>query len=202
MLGLFQKIDPLFPPTKSKIIQFIGSMEGEGTSTIAREFARVAAELIGLSVLLLDGDRHKPAQNQYFRLRSDNSWVDALRQGEECGTSFHQIRDSKLFVGPLSSCANCTPEIFNVPVFEQFCRDLRKEFDLVLIDSAPLSISPDGLAIASRVDGVILVVQAEKTKWQITKQVKESIARVGGNTVGAVMNKRRFHIPNSVYKHL
>ena len=63
-------------------------------------------------------------------------------------------------------------------------------------------MSADGLAVASKVDGVILVVEAEKTRWQTVRKVKDSISRVGGNILGVVLNKRRYYIPQSIYKHL
>jgi len=82
------------------------------------------------------------------------------------------------------------------------CENLKKEFDLVLIDSSPLTLSPDGLAIASKVDGVILVVEAEKTRWQTVKKVRDNIAIVGGNILGVALNKRRYYIPQFIYKYL
>ncbi len=56
--------------------------------------------------------------------------------------------------------------------------------------------------MASKVDGVILVVEAEKTKWRTARHVREQIERVGGNILGIVFNKRRYYIPQSIYKYL
>jgi len=63
-------------------------------------------------------------------------------------------------------------------------------------------MSRDALAIASSVDGVILVVEAEETKWRTAGYVREQIDAVGGRILGIVFNKRRFYIPQSIYKHL
>jgi protein-tyrosine kinase len=202
MLSLYKIIETLLPHTKSKIIQFIGSREGEGASTIAREFARVSADLIGNSVLLLDADRHHPSQSHYFDVQSEYGWIDALKKGDQMGSAFYRIGQSSLFMSPSCNSSVSTPEIFKSPTFDGLCQALRIDFDLVLIDSAPLTASPDGLAIASKVDGVILVVEAEKTRWQTVKQVRESITRVGGNILGVVLNKRRYYIPQSIYKYL
>jgi len=202
MLGLYKKIDALFNRTKSKVIQFIGAREGEGASTISREFARVAADRIGDSVLLMDADRHMPSLNHYYKIQNDYGWVEALKQGELIKGSFQRIGQSTLFVSPSTNSTRSTPEIFKGPIFEEVCQGLRDEFDWVLIDSAPLSISPDGLAIAAKADGIILVVEAERTKWQVAKEVKDSLTRVGGNILGVVLNKRRYYIPQSIYKHL
>jgi len=202
MLSLYKVLDTLLPHSKSKIFQFIGSREGEGVSTIVREFARVCANLIGHSVLLLDADRYHPTQAQFFEVQQSNSWLEALKDGEQIANVIHQIGKSSLFMSPSCNSAACTPEIFSSPAFNGFCQNLRTDFDLVLIDSAPLSVSPDGLAIASKVDGVILIVEAEKTRWQTVRRVKDSISRVGGDVLGVVLNKRRYYIPQSIYRRL
>ena len=202
MLSLYKTIEAILPHLKQKTIQFIGSREGEGTSTIAREFARISANHIGKSVLLLDGDRHQTTQKDYFALKSDYSWLDALIKTDCVDNALYQIGESKLFVSPSCNSSTSTPEMFDSPRFETFWRTLRDRFDLILIDSPPLTISPDGLAIAGRVDGVILVLEAEKTRWQTAKNVKDSISRVGGQVLGLVLNKRRYYIPESIYKIL
>lgn len=202
MLSLYKILDTLLPYTKCKILQFIGSREGEGVSTIIREFARVCANLIGHSVLLLDADRHNPTQGHFFELQHPYCWIDAIKDGAQIAKAIHQIGGSSLFMSPSCNSSVSTPEIFNSPTFSGFCQNLRTDFDLVLIDSAPLTISADGLAVASKVDGVILVVEAEKTRWQTVRRVRDSIARVGGNILGVVLNKRRYYIPQSIYKRL
>ncbi|MHC1725258.1 MAG: CpsD/CapB family tyrosine-protein kinase [Syntrophobacteraceae bacterium] len=202
MLSLYKIIDTILPHTKSKVIQFMGAREGEGTSTIVREFARVSADLIGNSVLLLDADRHRPTQSQFFDIQSEYGWIEALKKGEQIGNALHRVGQSKLFMSPSMNSSVSTPEIFNSPTFDGLCQNLKTDFDLVLIDSAPLTVSPDGLAIASKVDGVLLVVEAEKTRWQTVRRVRDSITRVGGKILGIVLNKRRYYIPQSIYKHL
>jgi protein-tyrosine kinase len=202
MLSLYKVLDTLLPHSGSKILQFIGSREGEGVSTIVREFARVSADLIGHSVLLLDADRHRPTQGRFFEIQQAYGWLEALQDGEQIANAIHRIGQSSLFMSPACNSSVSTPEIFNSPTFNGFCQNLRTGFDLVLIDSAPLSVSPDGLAIASRVDGVILIVEAENTRWQTVRRVKDSISRVGGDVLGLVLNKRRYYIPQRIYKFL
>ncbi len=201
MLSLYKVIETILPHLKSRIIQFISAREGEGTSTISREFAKVVADLIGHSVLLMDADRLNHSQDRFFDIGSGIDWVDVLRSGRNIEEAFQLAGESKLFVSGCSNSSVSTPEIFNAS-FDRMCEKLRANFDLVLIDSAPLATSPDGLAIASKVDGVVLVVEAEKTRWQTVARLRDSISRVGGNILGVALNKRRFYIPESVYKYL
>jgi Mrp family chromosome partitioning ATPase len=52
------------------------------------------------------------------------------------------------------------------------------------------------------VDGVIFVVEAEKTRWPVALAAKEKIVSHGGNILGMVFNKRRFYIPEFVYRKI
>ena len=202
MLSLYKSIDVFLPNRQNRVIQFIGSRVGEGTSTIIREFARVASLKIGHSVLLLDADRYQPTQNHYFSLKSDHGWIEALKTGRKLDDTIYQVSDSKLFVSPSYNTSTYTPEIFNSPTFDDFFGRMQSQFELILIDSAPLTISPDCLAIAPRADGVVLVLEAERTRWQMARNVKESIERVGGQLLGVVFNKRRYYLPKYIYERI
>jgi Mrp family chromosome partitioning ATPase len=52
------------------------------------------------------------------------------------------------------------------------------------------------------VDGVVLVVEADKTRWPVAQSVKERIIQHGGNVLGMVLNKRRYYIPGFIYNRL
>jgi Mrp family chromosome partitioning ATPase len=49
------------------------------------------------------------------------------------------------------------------------------------------------------VDGVVLVVEAEKTRWQVAEQAKRILEESGARLLGAVLSRRQFHIPNALY---
>ena len=202
MLSLFKVIKTLLSDVKNPVIQFIGSSGGEGTSTIVRELAKTAADRIGYRVLLVDADQCKRTQSKFYSVESQLSWTEALLESTDVGGAIYQVNDSSLFVSPASNVCVPTPELFNSPRFDGFWANLKHKFDLVLIDSQPLTISPDALAIAAKVDGVVMVVEAEKTKWLTAKNVREKIEIVGGKVLGVVLNKRRYYIPQSIYKYL
>jgi capsular exopolysaccharide synthesis family protein len=202
MLGLYKIIDAKLPVMSNGVLLFIGSRAGEGTSTIVREFARIAAEWVGRSVLLMDADQYHGTLSQFYSIAPQYSWIDVLQGSVEMARAIHQVSKSDLFVSPACNSSVPTPELFNSPRFERFWTDLKLQFDLLLIDSPPLTVSPDALALVSKVDGVVLVVEAEKTKWRTARHVREQVERVGGNILGIVLNKRRYYIPKSIYKYL
>jgi capsular exopolysaccharide synthesis family protein len=201
MLSLYKVIDTLLSDVKNPVIQFIGSGAGEGTSTIVRELAKTVADRIGYRVLLVDADRCEGAQSKFYSVESQFGWTEALLESSDVGRAIYQVNDSSLFVSPASNGCVPTPELFNSP-FDEIWANLKHRFDLVFIDSPPLTISPDALAIAAKVDGVIMVLEAERTKWRTAKYVREKIEMVGGKVLGVVLNKRRYYIPRSIYKYL
>ncbi len=79
---------------------------------------------------------------------------------------------------------------------------LRESYDRVLIDSPSATVSPQGLMVSKEVDGVVLVMAAEATRWPVVEHVKQNLERSGGRVLGLVLNKRQYHIPAWVYRRL
>jgi len=73
---------------------------------------------------------------------------------------------------------------------------LRREFSYVLIDCASLKDSPDALRIAPLVDGVVLVIEANRTQRQQIVHAERSIELARGRILGHVLNKRSYVIPD------
>ena len=201
-IRLYQNLAVLIPDSSRKIIQFIGSREGEGTSTVIREFARVSASKFGKLVLLLDADQHHPTQHLFFNIQPECGWQEVLENNGPIDKALYQSGETRLFVSPSSQNFISNLHMLNSLLIDDFWKKLRERFDLILIDSPPATISADGLALSSKVDGIVLVVEAEKTRWPVAESVKDRINRSGGNILGIVLNKRRYYIPEWIYKKL
>ena len=201
-IRVYQNLAAVISDSTKKVVQFIGSREGEGTSTVVREFARVSATKFGKSVLLLDADQHHPSQQRFFHIAAECGWQEVVRDNGPIEKAFHQYGETRLFISPSSQNFASNPQIYNSLLLDVFWKKLKQRFDLILIDSPPATTSTDGLAISSKVDGVILVVEAEKTRWPVAENVRDRIKRSGGNILGIVLNKRRYHIPEWIYKRL
>jgi protein-tyrosine kinase len=201
MVTLYQNIEARLPDLSKKVIQFIGSREGEGTSTIVKEFAKVVAKRLGKSLFLLNADQYNTRQ-QIFLHVLPNCGLEELPKDEMFNerTGDGQITDLDERIVSLNKMS--TPLDFYSPQMSGFWECLKQKYDLILVDSAPLSVSPEGIEIARRVDGVVMVVEAEETRWQVVKKLKDKLENVGANIIGVVFNKRRFYIPEAIYKKL
>jgi protein-tyrosine kinase len=200
MIRLYQSLRSFLSDSESRVIQIIGSREGEGVSTVAREFARVSATRFNRSVLLVDADRSRPGQS-ILPSNSGYGWDEVIQKNKPIEEAFRH--DGEGFaLSTICQGSHSISQVFNSPEMNAFLEKIRKRFNLILIDSPPATTYPDGLAISSRVDGVILVVESEKTRWPVVANLKDNITRTGGTVLGIVMNKKRYYIPNFIYKRL
>jgi Mrp family chromosome partitioning ATPase len=79
---------------------------------------------------------------------------------------------------------------------------MRTEFDYVFLDGPPLNGCSGSKAICGKVDGVVLVIESGRTRKQVAMRAKRDVVEAGGRILGVVLNKRRYHIPEWVYRKL
>ena len=203
MLGLAQSISSrLADPTKN-IVQFIGTQKGEGTSTIVWELARVFADRGGKSVLVIDSDSINFAQHHAFGMQPKTGLEEVAKKGIAGDEIIPQVKGpSRMHLGSfsISDASKSGTNSFNG--IDEMLAKIRKQFDLILVDSPPIRLSANGLALSPRVDGIVLVVEAEKSRSPVVSNARDRIVQSGGNLLGIVFNKQQHHIPEWIYKRL
>ncbi len=201
ILALHQTLDLILPRNR-KIIQFIGVCGGEGASTVCREFARTSAMKMGKNVLLVDADRNGRSQFGFFHLRPDYDWQSILLEGVPPDRALQQVGTSSMFLSLMCSGDYPGGKLFSLQNFREYWDWLKERFDTILFDAAPLTTCSDALAIAKHVDGVILVLEADKTRLPAAESIRDKLRESGANVLGTIFNKRRFYIPEAIYKRL
>ncbi|MCX5811506.1 MAG: CpsD/CapB family tyrosine-protein kinase [Proteobacteria bacterium] len=202
MVQLYQVLSHHFSDKEKKVFQFIGSVPREGTSTITREFASTLALRLGKSVLLLDADPELPTHHHAFNINMNHDMKEVIKDGLPIVEALYHVGDTSLFISIMSLSSTYDADLFDSPKIDNIWEQLKKRFDVILVDSPPGGSSPIGFTICRTVDGVIIVVEAEKTRWPVTSSIKERLLQNGANIIGAVFNKRKFYIPPWIYKRL
>lgn len=77
---------------------------------------------------------------------------------------------------------------------------LRTHFELTVIGGDGVLAGGASQAFSDLVDGVILVAEAERTRVPVIKKVKHLVEEGGGKVVGAILNRREFHVPGWIYR--
>jgi hypothetical protein len=79
---------------------------------------------------------------------------------------------------------------------------LRLTFPNILIDCRSLKVSSEAAVLASTVDGIVVVVEAGRTRRDEIQNAKRTIEMAKGNFLGFILNKRRYPVPEWLYKRL
>ncbi len=201
MLILNQSIADLTRNTKGTVIQFLGLQGGEGTSTIVREFAKIGVGKNNNSALIVDAYRTQPQLN-HFKINPLPSLEQSVQNDWDLNEAMHPIGTTQLFLSSLYPPMSSGTDVSSLATQEHVFEQLRSRFDTVLLDTPPINTSVDGLSLCKQMDGVVLVVEAERTKSVIIQQAKDRIIQGGGRLIGIVFNKQQHYIPNWVYRWL
>jgi Mrp family chromosome partitioning ATPase len=79
---------------------------------------------------------------------------------------------------------------------------LRLTFPNILIDCRSLKVSSEAAVLAATVDGVVVVVEAGRTRRDEIQNARRTIEMAKGNFLGIILNKRRYPVPEWLYKRL
>lgn len=86
--------------------------------------------------------------------------------------------------------------------FEKLAKDLEDHYSVILWDLPPTDKSVSSRIIAKYTQGVVLVVEAGKTRWQAARYSAEHFQYSGVRVLGVILNKKKNYIPTWLYKLL
>lgn len=202
MTTLYQTITAALPDSSHRSILFVGSRSKEGTSTIARELAKTVSSRMEKEVLLVDCDGSCNGL-VYPDIDPDVKLEEVLTTGRQIEKALCPVDGTSLCIMPLFRwAASPRPQTVDFGNGGGFWNSLKERFELVVVDFPPAMMFVNGPSIISLVDGVVIVVEAEKTRWQVALSVKEKIVKSGGTVLGIVFNKQQHYIPQFIYNRL
>ena len=111
-----------------------------------------------------------------------------------------RLKQSVLFVDSLDPAEASLSSALYSPRMHELLQHLRRHYNLVVIDAPAATVSSDSFALARHVDGVILIAEADYTRWPVVQHLKDRLIKSGGTILGVVLNKRRYYIPSFLYK--
>ena len=204
LLSLNRRIELLLVQGAGRVVEFAGTQTGHNTSRLVLEFAKLIARRLNKRVLLVTA-----GPLPYMRAGGNGngsvkeSWESVIREGHPIDDYIHPLEEGmSLWFSQMSASPATLPSIINDPRFDSLMYSLRNRFDVVVIDSPPLSESSCAARLSSVSDGVVLIVEAGKTRWQVIKSQMQEIRANNGTVLGAVLNNRRYYIPEFIYKRL
>lgn len=174
---------------KVKSILITSSLPNEGKSTIIKNLAYALA-MTGVKVIVVDCDLRNPTVHQMFKIPNMGGLTNIIVEDDRYEK--YVISDKEfdnlgiITSGPIPPNPS---ELIGSNRMKSFLDKLKENYDYVLLDAPPVLLVTDPTVLAPVVDGVILVIQANKTEIEATKRAKEILTNVKANILGAVLNK-------------
>lgn len=178
------------------VIVFSSAAKGEGNSFVSYNVARQLYALMGRKVAWVDANFLSP-QDDLQDL--ENNFRNLLAEPESWDD--FPVADSLTLMANGSRHIKPT-DLLKSKNYERVLAAFRNEFFFTIIDAPPFLDSVDVAHLASPTDGLVLVVESRRLKHEIIKNGVENLKSHGVDVLGAVLNKRVFDIPNSIYKRL
>lgn len=183
-----------------RVFNFTSSNEGEGVSSVAGALARLMAGK-SMKILLVDANCSRPVQHTKFNVPLSPGFSDALAAGSVSG-AVHEFHSGGLEILPSGNGAYELSSAAGHEKLSLLMSSVRAHFDCVIIDSPPLLASSDSLAMAIASDVTFLIIQANRTPWEVANRSKKLLEEKACRIGGVVLNRTVHVIPSWIYKRL
>lgn len=197
-------------PGKCVTVAFTASRPGEGVTFVAESFAAEIAKRTRRRVLVVEStdlqqvciDDRSQVAGQISRTDLANLFVLTPRESEPAGHDEARASSGRINVRSMSADTGALTVRGREAKLERGILNLqalRSCFDFILIDCASLAASGDAAMLAPSVEGVVMVVEADRTRKDQVRNAVNTIKSADGNLLGCVLNKRSYTVPGWIY---
>jgi Mrp family chromosome partitioning ATPase len=186
-------------------IAFTSASDGESAGKVAQLFAVELARHTGRRTLIIDSQRlQRLGVEDYLQMpwnchptNIDNLWMLPAKKSKRRGA-----RDDGHELPKRSFLMRVPKDGEEIDTGLDSVDALRVSFDNILIDCGSVKDSTDAALLASNVDGIVIVVNAGESRRDEILNSQRMVETAGGKFLGFVLNKRRYPVPEWLYKRL
>lgn len=204
---------------RARAIEFIAARDGQGVSTVAREFAVFAANMVGRRVWLVDLDLMGQSQadsigraparfgelgaaatatpdgSMFFSVQPPVRRPDGRPWPDSRYICAHAVGGAGLWVTRFRREALRSRQGVHVTPTADYWNALRRHADLVVVDAPAADRSLAGLTIAPFMDDVVMVVSADDSDVRGPVQLRDALADAGARCAGVFVNRVQVEAP-------
>jgi protein-tyrosine kinase len=211
---LQENIEAIWMQKNFKTVLITSSVRGEGSSTVAANWARLLArdrmtglpvddmDLIGGGILLIDANLRRPVLHSFFDIDRKRGLTEVLQGELRLDEVLKGAPRRNLWVITAGKPAANPADLLGSLLMKGLLDECRNRFEMVILDSAPVTLYPETLALAKQVETAILVVRSGKTRWEVAQSARNQLQKVNTHLLGVVMNQRKFIIPEWIYRRI
>lgn len=181
-----------------KTLMVTSSIPGEGKSTIISNVAISLAQA-GQKVLLVDCDMRRPSLQKILGLTNKTGLTNIMVED----APFDEVIQSGWVEGLKVITTGPLPpnpaELIGSHKMKALIENLKSKADIILFDAPPVIAVTDAQLLASKLDGVILVVRSGSVSKDLVQKSKELLNNVNGHIVGTVLNRAEYEDKSHYY---
>ena len=178
-----------------KSILITSAIPSEGKSLLAANLAYSCANH-GRKTILIDYDLRRPGLHKFCGVNNDRGLLTLINENAASQNPAESLLSSgsmveiypNLFILPSGGKTRAATEMLEKPEFDAMLHSLREVADVIIIDSPPIGLFPDSLAMARKADEVLFVTRYGKVARKVAKNLLESLDGTGVNILGVVLN--------------
>lgn len=173
---------------KPKSFLVTSSLPSEGKTSVAINFALVLAQK-GAHVLLVDTDLRRPALHVRLRINNDKGLSSWLLGDEPSSAVYTPLASHPTLKAiPAGPKIGSPAEALGSNRFRELLEEWEKEYDYVVLDSAPILSVSDAIPVASWVDSILIIARYGVTPTRALVRSITTLRRVNARISGIVMN--------------
>ncbi len=195
---------PLSTPSKQiKTVAITSSTHSEGKTISAVNFAVIMAkDLDNKKVLLIDADMRRSKVSRYLGIPAHAGLAEVLAGTAEVDECLLHVGIDNLTVLPAGKAPANPAELLASVRMKELVNKTRARFDFIIIDAPPIVPVTDVAIFGGYMDGVLMVVQANRTQKGVIRHAGMLIKQAQMNLLGYVLTDIRYHIPSYIYRYL
>ena len=167
-----------------KSFMITSAYENEGKSSVAANLALALAKN-GHKVVLVDADFNKPAVFKIFDLDGSKSLNKAI-EGTSSWSSQIVSDRSGLDLLPCSQDTLKSEILTNSKKLDEIMKELREEYDFVIVDTSPAYLLNETMAMNELVDATLFVVRQDYATSDVINETVKCLTYVKDNVLGVV----------------
>lgn len=200
--SLFTRL--LLAPTPPQAILLTSAEPGEGKTAISMSVARMQARA-GRKVVLVDADFRKSTISEVLKVEASPGLLEVMNGAATLDEAKRTDEATGLDVIVSGAYHSEALHAFSTGQIDSVLDDLRRRYEFIVIDSAPILVISDAQILAAKADESLLVVRWGKTRREVVgyaaRQLKSTARHVGGAILSQVdVNKQaRYNYGDSGY---
>jgi len=178
---------------RGRKIMFTSANPGDGKSTVSVNTAITFAQA-DMKVVIVDADLRKPTAHKYFGLPSKTGLSNILSGQCSIEQAIQPVAGvDNLYIITSGILPPNPSELLAGKYSDMLLQKLGEMFDIIIIDTPPVTVVSDALSLCKKVDGVILVASNNRTSYPEVQEAVKNLEFADAKILGVVYNRAKIN---------